>query len=322
VGAAAVTLFMWFGVPTITNGRPFVAGDLAQGSPRECGSGKILCTIDRFKTLNLWPVWVFALAGVAWAGYRLRAGGFRLRRGRGAPADDTIGPERRAERSDHLLVLGLAVCIVIWMLVEVAFALKGFPAVPRYIFEPAVVAIVLAGIAFGWVLREIPSRLRLPAWPGVAVAVVLVAALVPGGLARTRNEHKDLRHERVRTTQINRLASTISRLGGRDAILRCGRPVTNVEYVSILGWMTHQNDGLIGHRPQFELHQNYPIVLFTQLPNGWATYPWHTYVSKVASCRKMASVYAITRGHPGGVMVPNRVAPKPVPPIADTPLPG
>jgi hypothetical protein len=36
----------------------------------------------------------------------------------------------------------------------------------------------------------------------------------------------------------------------------------------------------------------------------------------------MASVYVVTRGHPGGVMVHNRIPPKPVPPIANTPLPG
>ncbi len=158
---AFLLVFLWFGVPTITNGRPFVAGDLAQGSPRECRSGKILCTIDRFKTLNLWPVWVFTLAAVAWAGYRLRATGFRLRGARAALSDDTLAPAQRTERNNDLLVLGLAAGIVVWLIVEIAFALHGWPAVPRYIFEPAVVAIVLGGIGFGWVLREIPARLRL-----------------------------------------------------------------------------------------------------------------------------------------------------------------
>ena len=65
---AFLLVFLWFGIPTITNGRPFVAGDLAQGSPRELHQNKIIGTIDRFKTLNLWPVWVFTLAAVAWAG--------------------------------------------------------------------------------------------------------------------------------------------------------------------------------------------------------------------------------------------------------------
>jgi hypothetical protein len=314
VGCAVILIFLWFGVPTITNGRPLVAGDLAQGSPRELHQNKIIGTIDRFKTLNLWPVWVFTLAAVAWAGYRFRAL-------RGA-SDDTVSPAQRTERNNSLLVLGLAAAIVVWLIVEVAFALHGWPAVPRYIFEPAVVAIVLGAIAFGWVLREIPSRLRLPSWSGVVVAVVLAAALVPGALSRIRHEHKDVSHERARTVQIGQLTAMVSRLGGRQEVLRCGKPVTNVEFVSILAWLMHRNVGVLGHRPNFELHLSHPVVLFTQLPNGWASYPWHTYVSKVASCRKMASVYVVTRGHPGGVMVHNRIPPKPVPPIANTPLPG
>jgi hypothetical protein len=325
IGCAFVLLFLWFGVPTITNGRPFVAGDLAQGSPRECTSGKIICTIDRFKVLNLWPVWVFTVGAVAWSLYRLRATGFRwrLRTLLSGETDDAgLDAAEREDRHNHLVVIGLAVSIVIWLVVEIAFALHGWPAVPRYIFEPAVVAIVLAGIAFGWVLREIPERLKVPTWSGVAVAAVLALCLVPGALSRTRNEHKDLRHERVRTVQIGRLTSIVDRLGGRNAVLRCGKPVTNVEFVSILAWLVHRNVGYLGHRPNFELHLKHPIVLFTQLPNGWATWPWHTFQSHLASCQNMKSVYVVTNGHPGGIMVRNRIPPKPTPPVPDRPLPG
>jgi hypothetical protein len=311
----ALVVFLWFGIPTITNGRPLVAGDLAQGSPRELHQNKIIGTIDRFKTLNLWPVWVFALAAVAWAGYRWRSS-------RTAFAAGTASPAERTARNNQLLVLALAAGIVIWLVVEVAFALHGWPAVPRYIFEPAVVAILLGAIAFGWVLREIPKILRLPVWSGVVVAAALGVALVPGALTRIHNEHKDIRHERIRTTQISRLESMITALGGHDAILRCGRPVTNVEYVSILGWLTGQNDGKVGHRPQFELHQKYPIVLFTQLPDGWATYPWHTRASKVAACQKMKSLYVFTGRHPNGILAPNSVAPNPIPAIPNSPTPG
>ncbi len=305
-----LTAFLWFGIPTITNGRPLVAGDLAQGSPRELHQNKIIGTIDRFKTLNLWPVWVFALAGVAWSGYRLRQHGFRFKRFLAGLRKPGSADALDSEHSNQLLVLGLAVGVVVWLIVEVAFALHGWPAVPRYIFPPAAVAILIGGIAFGWLLREIPRGLKVPAWSGVVVAAALALALAPGALSRIRLEHKDIRHERLRTTNINHLTATIDALGGRAAVLRCGRPVSNVEYVSILGWLTHQNDGKIGHRPQFELHNVYPIVLFTQLRNGWATYPWHTAPRNVAFCQKMKALDIFTKGHPNGALSVNTVPPK------------
>jgi hypothetical protein len=310
-----VVAFLWFGVPTITNGRPFVAGDLAERSPRELHQNKLIGTVDRYKTLNLWPIWVFALAAVGWAAYRWRSARSKL-------GDAATSLEQRTARNNQLLVLALAGAIVVWLVVEVAFALHGWPAVPRYIFEPAVVAVLLAGIGFGWVLRELPRALKAPAWTGVVVAAGLSLALVPGALSRIRNEHKDLRHERIRTAQIAQLAGIISRVGGRQAVLRCGRPVTNVEFVSILGWMTQLNDGLVGHRPQFELHQHYPVVLFTQLPDGWATYPWHTKASRLSACQSVKALYVVNKAHPGGLLVRNSVAPKAVPPIPDTPTPG
>lgn len=310
-----IVAFLWFGVPTITNGRPLVAGDLAQGSPRELHENKIIGTIDRFKTLNLWPVWVFALGAVAWAGYRWR-------RERPTSAAATAAPADRRARKNQELVLALAGAIVIWLIVEVAFALHGWPAVPRYLFEPAAAAVLLGGIGFGWLLREIPKRSSLPVWVGVIVAAALTLAIVPGARSRYDNEHKDLLAQKVRTKDIGELAGIINRVGGRQAVLNCGRPVANVEYVSILGWLTHQNDGKVGHRPQFELAQNYPIVLFTQLPHGWATYPWHTATSKLAACQRMKAIYGVTPAHPGGILLPNHVPPRPVPAIPDTPTPG
>ena len=66
-----------------------------------------------------------------------------------------------------------------------------------------------------------------------------------------------------------------------------------------------------------------PIVLFTALPNGWATYGWHLRASTAAACaRAVDRVHVVTPGHPHGVTVVNRIPPRPVPPIPNATLPG
>ena len=54
------------------------------------------------------------------------------------------------------------------------------PAVPRYMFEPAVGSVLLAGIGLGWLVRELPERIHVP-WPvGTVVGVACWCALIPG----------------------------------------------------------------------------------------------------------------------------------------------
>ncbi|MDQ6815921.1 MAG: hypothetical protein M3018_00740 [Actinomycetota bacterium] len=268
--AGALVLFMWFGIPTITNHRPFVAGQLALKSPRELHQNKISGTIDRFTGLQYLPIWLAALftLGVA-----------ALRRNR--------------------LVLLLAAGSAVWVIVEIAFALHGWPALPRYVMEPAAIAAVFAGVAVGWVLMETPRLLRgSPRWIGVPIVAVLVGALVPGAVARLRTERTDLRHEHSRTREIGLLQGTINALGGYRHIRNCGEPVSNVEYVSALAWFVKLDVGFVGHRPDFELHQRYPIVLFTPLAHGgWKVLPWHTRPFQVARCRGLNAAYV---ARPGG----------------------
>ncbi len=118
---------------------------------------------------------------------------------------------------------------------------------------------MLAGIAVGWVLADAPRAWRgLPRWAGIAVVAVLAGTLVPGALARLRDERTDLRHERTRTHEIGMLQATIEALGGYQHIRNCGEPVTNVEYVSTLAWLMKLDVGFVGHRPAFELAHEVP----------------------------------------------------------------
>jgi hypothetical protein len=289
VGGVAVIAFMWFGIPTITNDRPNIAGELAKQSPRELRHNRLFGTIGRFGELEYIPVWIAAALTVLVAA---------VRRNR--------------------LVLALAGGAVVWVVIEIAFAFHGWPALPRYMFEPAAVGAVLAGLAVGWLLAELPRlrqvvpRLRLgrdvPRWVGTGVVAVLVAALIPGAVARMRTERTDLRHERGRAHEIALLQTTTSLLGGHRHVQNCGQPVTNVEYVSAMAWLYHRNVGFVGglqqHVQAAELRARIPKVLFTPLVRGgWSVLPWHTRPSQVARCRGLKASYVVNGHHPSGVLI-------------------
>jgi hypothetical protein len=281
LGGAVVVAFGWFGIPTITNHRPLLAGDLAQKSPRALRHNQFFGTLGRFRDLEYAPVWIATLFTIVVAAFR---------------RDRTV--------------LALAGVAVIWVVVEIAFAYHGWPALGRYMFEPAAIGAVLAGVGVGWVLKWLPSlRPGLPRWIGVPVVVVLVGALVPGAVARISDEHKDLRHERARTHQIALLQTTTNTLGGAHHVSDCGQPVTDVGYVSALAWLYHRNVGTVGGLQQgvekAELRNpNLPKVLFRPVPTGgWSVLPLHTRPFQVARCHGLHAAYVTTRAHPGGVLI-------------------
>jgi hypothetical protein len=278
IAGIALIGFMWFGIPTITNGRPDIAGQLAKGSPRELKSNQLVGTIKRFHEMQYLPVWIAAAFAVVLAA---------VRRNR--------------------IVLALGVGVVAWLIVEIAFAYHGWPALPRYMFEAAGVVAVLAGVAVGWLLRDVPQIVRgAPAWAGVVVAAVLVIAMIPGAVSRARAERLDMRHERGRTHEISLLQSATLALGGTRHVLNCGQPVTDVGYVSSLAWFYHLDVGSVGglqqHVEAAELRNPaIPKVLFTPLSQGgWAVRPWHTRPSQVARCAGLHATYtssgALIRG--------------------------
>jgi hypothetical protein len=269
IAGVGVIAFMWFGIPTITNGRPNISGELAKQSPRALRHNRFFGTLGRFTELEYLPVWIAALITVVWAALRRR-----------------------------WTVLLLAGGSGVWVIVEIAFAYHGWPALPRYMFEAAAIGAIVAGVGVGWVLRDAPRlRVSLPRWAGVPVVAVLVATLIPGAVARTRTERRDLRHERGRTHQITLLATTTRLLGGSRHIRNCGQPVTDVGYVSAMAWLYHTDVGFIGglqqHVEAAELRNPaLPKVLFKPLTRGgWAVSPLHTRASQVTRCSSLHAVY-------------------------------
>ena len=273
--AAGLTLIplLWFGIPALTAKSAFIAGNLAKGSPRELHNNKFFGTIDRFFDLHELPVQLCALLGVAF--------GF-LRRSRA--------------------VLLVAAGAVLWVLIEGAFALHGWPAVPRYLFEPVAVMGVIAGVAIGRVVLDLPplvSRIspRIAPQFGGAVAAVLVVvvglAMVPAARIRLHIERRDLSHERVRAQELNRLSTVVTRLGGASRIFACGQPNIPIGYQSVLAWYLGSNVGELYYAPKSQAFKSHPhpVVNMYPLSNGWKVFPSHVAAAaspqQAATCGRM-----------------------------------
>jgi hypothetical protein len=259
-GVALLVVF-WFGIPALTSRSPFVAGTNAMGSGRALHNNKVFGTIDRFLDLHEAPLEIAALLSVALALWRR-----------------------------DRVTLALAGGALAWVIIEIAFALHGWPGLPRYMFAAGGMMVVLAGSLVGRLLAEplrIPRMARLagaPIWVGGAVVVAIVASLVPAAVSRERIEHKDLRVQRARTTEIKRLASTITRLGGAARLRACGEPLTRLEYQTILAWQLRVNVATVGFKYGPAIHRGGPIVLFTPHRSGWTVQALH---QRLAQCRRL-----------------------------------
>src|SRR5205807_3700836 len=131
------------------------------------------------------------------------------------------------------------------------FSLHGWPGLGRYMFPAAGVMVVIAAVLVGRILADLPALLagRLPAsapsaagaLAALALVAVLVGTLVPSAVSRARIERRDLRAQRARTKQINRLSAVVDRLGGPGRLNRCGEPLTRLEYQTILAWTLQIN---------------------------------------------------------------------------------
>jgi arginine exporter protein ArgO len=254
-GGIAVLLVLWFGIPALTSRSPFVAGTNALGSGRALHSDKVFGTVRRFLDLHAAPLEIVAL---------LSAGLALWRRDR--------------------TTIALAAGVVAWVVLEIAFALHGWPGLPRYMFEASAVTVVIAAVGVGRLLADAPKISPPVGWAGIALVVVICASLVPTALSRERTEHKDLLAQRKRTSEIGRLTSTISGLGGAARLRACGEPLTRLEYQTILAWQLRVNVAKVGFKYSQAIHRGNPIVLYTPTHAGWKIQAFH---QRLASCRSL-----------------------------------
>jgi hypothetical protein len=273
-GGVVLIPLLWFGIPAISAKTAFVASDNALHSPRELHSNKFTGTFQRFLDQQTWLIQLAAVVAVVIAFL-----------------------DRRSERSRQTLML--AGGVVIWVLVEIAFAVHGFPAVPRYLFEPVAITGVLAGIAVGRMLLELPALLRrlaprlsatAAAWVVGVGTILFLGALLPVARARYRSEHKDLIHERARTREISRLAAVIHQLGPPH-ILACGQPNVPIGYQSVFAWYMGIKTGALYVAPKHLAAHPHTTVDFYALRSGWHVFPNHVNAADAARCHGLRLLY-------------------------------
>ncbi len=144
-GGWLVLLALWFGIPALSSRTPFVSAANALDSGRAPSGDRVTAVLSRFGQLQHWPVYLAAALCVALAAARR-------------------SPARRSAPRDRA-VLALAGGIVVWLAIEIAFGLHGWPALGRYMFEPAAVATVLAGAFVGRLLAADWSAIASVAEP-------------------------------------------------------------------------------------------------------------------------------------------------------------
>ena len=245
---------LWFGIPALTSRTPFVAGSNAFGSGRALRNDRFFGTIGRYLSMQAAPLEVAALLSVAFAFWRR-----------------------------DRITLALGGVVVAWVALEIGFSLHGWPGLQRYMFGAGGITAVLAGVLIGRLLAD--PELRGPRGVAPVLVALLALSLAPAALSHAREEHKDLRTQRVRTKEVNALAGTISRFGGAARLRPCGEPLTRLEYQTILAWNLHVNVATVGYKYTPAMHSGHPIVLYTPISTGgWRLQALH---QRLPACRAL-----------------------------------
>jgi len=150
--------------------------------------------------------------------------------------------------------------------------LHGWPGVPRYMFEPAALLAVIAGIGLGRVIAAPPRLWGASGLGAILLTAAAVAGVLPVAVSDARSEHRDLDQQRLRTRTLNLLDSEIAGYGSASQFRACGEPLTRLQYQSAVAWELHRNVANVGFKYGPAIAASRPIVLFTPYPqagSGW-----------------------------------------------------
>jgi hypothetical protein len=252
--AVAVLLVpaLWVVVPALTATDWMQPSSLAMGQATAIHGDRLLGVLSRLRTLTCLPIQIALLVTFALA---------TLRRDR--------------------TVLSLALVALLWVAVEIAFALHGYSAVQRYLIEPEAVLMVVFGIGVAAVLGGISGPLP---WLGLPVVVGLIVWLVPYNTATLRLDHGLISQAHTDATVLDHLAAAVAADGGSARLLACGRPVTNLTYQSTVAWELGVNVGSVGFGPKTASSGATAAVLFEPTASGWSIRAIHP---AAAACARL-----------------------------------
>lgn len=272
--ALAGILFMWFVIPGLTSKSFFTAGNIAHNSPRECRNGKVTCTISRYHAMEANTVWVLAGLTLALAVWRR-----------------------------WWAILVLAAGALVWLIIEIGFSIKGFPSVPRYMFESGAIVAVLAAVFVGRVILEAPPLIaraaremaggpdritprlggQLGGWGAAIVVVAIAGSMFGAARTQVRHERVDLRHERARATSFNKLHTVVVKLTPAR-ILACGQPNIPIGYQSVFAWYMGIKTGVLYVNPSYLKAHPHPLVSIYPIRSGG----WKVFASHIATAAQAA----------------------------------
>jgi hypothetical protein len=258
VAGLALIPAIWFTIPALTSKSWLTPGDLDLNSVNAIHGSRFTGVIDRFVDLHDWPMELAALVAVGVAAWRR-----------------------------DRVTLTLAAAVVGWVAIEIVLALKGYSAVPRYLFEPAAVMVVLAASAAGLALGWVPARAPWLRWLSVVALIVFAAALYPYLHQEAKTARDQVSQQKGFAKQLDRLSAVIAKVGGPGRILACGQPVTLVQFQSTVAWEVGLNVGNVGFRPGRSIHKGIPVVVLKPHDQGWQIRTYNIPGAKAAACERL-----------------------------------
>jgi hypothetical protein len=279
-GALAAILFLWFVIPGLSSKSFFTAGNIAQNSPRAVHGNKVTGTISRFHNLEPNTVWVLAGLTVVMAAWR------------------------RWWRILAVAAVGLA-----WLIIEIGFSVKGYPSVPRYMYEAGAIVAVLAAVFIGRLILEAPPLIargardlipkikprlatQLGGWGAAIVVVAIAGSMFPAARTQINYERADLRHDRARARSFNKLHTVVARLGPAR-ILACGQPNIPIEFQAVFAWYMGINTGVLYVNQAKAKTYPHPLVnIYTTSSGGWGVIPSNIHTAaQAARCQNLTVIF-------------------------------